>query len=506
MRPGSFPQSRGLRFSAPPNYLSPTHKTTLRFQPLTHFTQMDQEPQSASTILGSAGLDTSLWGSESNSNFADLEPDSLPPVSNGPDASFPQSPSQELPSHPEPWENKIDPSLYNPISKDTISLSIVPEKEGVFMFRYVVYVIEGTIPASLTSKAINNFKVVRRYSDFLWLLECLVKIYPFRLLPVLPPKRLTLDGNYLSSDAYFLERRRRGLCRFVNQLIKHPVLRQEKLVLTFLTVDTDLTSWRKQSSFQLEEEFSKRFISPSFVVQWNEVDEMAKWTLIKRGTDESLNAISQICLLVDRMYKRQEAMSADYYKLSSSFNGLKVSFADIYSQPDTSNGDITNINEGIASVSRYLSTANTLVRDESKALDVGFLEDLKLLRELIGSIKELFARYEKLGGNNIPQLEQRIELNERKLIGLNQKADAKPMDITKVKSAIERDKKSIERQSNRGWLIKECITQEILLCQRTQYQISKLLRDWSIDNMKYAELLSDNWNEMNKDVSQMPII
>jgi sorting nexin-8 len=33
-------------------------------------------------------------------------------------------------------------------------------------------------------------KVIRRYSDFVWLLDCLHKRYPFRQLPLLPPKRV----------------------------------------------------------------------------------------------------------------------------------------------------------------------------------------------------------------------------------------------------------------------------------------------------------------------------
>ena len=32
--------------------------------------------------------------------------------------------------------------------------------------------------------------VIRRYSDFVWLLDCLHKRYPFRQLPLLPPKRV----------------------------------------------------------------------------------------------------------------------------------------------------------------------------------------------------------------------------------------------------------------------------------------------------------------------------
>lgn len=50
---------------------------------------------------------------------------------------------------------------------------------------------------SSIKSAKRKSSVVRRYSDFAWLLECLLKKYPFRQVPLLPPKRLagmTLSG------------------------------------------------------------------------------------------------------------------------------------------------------------------------------------------------------------------------------------------------------------------------------------------------------------------------
>ncbi|RCH79698.1 Sorting nexin mvp1, partial [Rhizopus azygosporus] len=67
-------------------------------------------------------------------------------------------------------------------SLDTILLSKVPEKEGNFLFKHVNYQLE--------SEKLGT-KVIRRFSDFWWLWEVLLRRYPFRLIPHLPPKRLT---------------------------------------------------------------------------------------------------------------------------------------------------------------------------------------------------------------------------------------------------------------------------------------------------------------------------
>ena len=72
-------------------------------------------------------------------------------------------------------------------AQETITVTLLPEKEGVFMFQHHNYEVKSIRRGSI---------VVRRYSDFVWLLSCLHKRYPFRQLPLLPPKTL---GGMLSS-------------------------------------------------------------------------------------------------------------------------------------------------------------------------------------------------------------------------------------------------------------------------------------------------------------------
>lgn len=113
--------------------------------------------------------------------------------------------------------------------EENIVVTLMPEKEGVFLFQHHNYEVASSRRGS---------KVIRRYSDFVWLLDCLHKRYPFRSLPLLPPKRVAVNGNHLSNDGAFIEKRRRGLARFLNTLIRHPILGQEQLVIMFLTVPT----------------------------------------------------------------------------------------------------------------------------------------------------------------------------------------------------------------------------------------------------------------------------
>lgn len=74
----------------------------------------------------------------------------------------------------------------------------------------------------------------RRYSDFVWLLDCLQKRYPFRLLPSLPPKSIQYQGHFIGQDEGFLDRRKKGLERCLNVLINHPVIKLDGILASFL--------------------------------------------------------------------------------------------------------------------------------------------------------------------------------------------------------------------------------------------------------------------------------
>ncbi len=65
--------------------------------------------------------------------------------------------------------------------EEIVTVTLLPEKEGMFMFQHNNYEVKSVRRGS---------SVVRRYSDFVWLLDCLHKRYPFRQLPLLPPKRV----------------------------------------------------------------------------------------------------------------------------------------------------------------------------------------------------------------------------------------------------------------------------------------------------------------------------
>ncbi|KAI1755316.1 hypothetical protein F4782DRAFT_488108 [Xylaria castorea] len=377
---------------------------------------------------------------------------------------------------------------------ENITVTLMPEKEGMFMFQHHNYEVTSVRRGS---------KVIRRYSDFVWLLDCLHKRYPFRALPLLPPKRVAVNGNHLSNDGAFIEKRRRGLARFLNAAVRHPVLGQEQLVIMFLTVPTELAVWRKQAAISVVDEFAGRPLPPGLEDSLpSTLQELFDRT--RQGVKRSADLYIATCNIMDRLVKRSEGVGADHARLAVSLASLTETSSDTYA---TDTNDVPLLNDGLVAMSKHLRTTQTLMEDESKAWDSGVLEDLKRQRDALVSIRDMFDRRERLDKDSIPSLERRIQNNETKLAGLRAKPDGvlKPGEIEKVVEAIIKDKESIVDQHNRSVFVKECIRNELVYFQQTQYQVSRWNQDWAQERVKYSEMLADNWRRLLDELEGMPL-
>lgn len=54
-------------------------------------------------------------------------------------------------------------------------------------------------------------------------------------------------------------------------------------------------------------------------------------------------------------------------------------------------------------------------------------------------------------------------------------------------------------------MVKECVRDELLYFQKTQYHVSKMHQDWSLERVKYSELQADNWKALSEELEAMPI-
>ncbi|KAG5913026.1 Sorting nexin mvp1 [Claviceps africana] len=378
--------------------------------------------------------------------------------------------------------------------EENIVVTLMPGKEGIFLFQHHNYEVASQRRGS---------KVIRRYSDFVWLLDCLHKRYPFRTLPLLPPKRVAVNGNHLSNDGSFIEKRRRGLARFLNAVVRHPVLSQEQLVIMFLTVPTELSVWRKQATISVLDEFADKALPPGLEDSLpSTLEDLFSRT--RSGVGRSAELYINVCNIMDRLVKRTEGVAADHARIAMTLTSLTETSAETYA---TDTNEVPLLNDGLTAMSKHLRTYQTLLEDESRGWDEGVLEDLKRQRDSLVSLRDLFERRDRLDKDRIPYLERRIQTNEAKLAGLRSKPEGavKPGEIEKVAEAIIKDKESIVQQHNRSIFVRECLRDELVTFQSTQYHVSRWSQDWAGERVKYAEMLAENWRRLLDELEGMPL-
>jgi sorting nexin-8 len=231
---------------------------------------------------------------------------------------------------------------------------------------------------------------------------------------------------------------------------------------------------------------------------------METFETVRSGVKRSAEIYINLCTLLERLAKRNEGLAADHLRFSLALQSLTEMTRDTYAL-DTN--DVPLLNEGIKATARHLSASQSLLEDEARAWEDGVLEDLKRQRDSLVSVREMFDRRDRYARNNIPQLEKRIEANERKLQDLRARPQGtvKPGEIEKVEESIFKDKESIVQQHARGVFIKECIRDELIYFQQSQYHISRLHQDWSQERVKYSELQADNWRSLGDQVEGMPL-
>jgi sorting nexin-8 len=369
---------------------------------------------------------------------------------------------------------------------EQISVTILPEKQGFILNRYTLYQIHTD----------RGPPVLRRYSEFDFLWDCLVRRYPFRLLPSLPPKRL-------GGDDAFLEQRRKGLSRFLNFVVNHPILKTDGLLSVFLT-EPNFEAWRKHSTILLEEESTGKRIE--------RVEEMAipsdledRMTVMRQRTALLVDHWTRFCAIADRMVKRREGAAADASRLMMTLNTMveenpqcwHSEFCDLFA----------GVQQGMKQVSSRLQSHADTLEQRSRRLSLATLEELKTQRDLYIALRDLFTRYDRLSPDAVDRLRKRVDSNSIKLESVKAaKKEGWEAEADRVLGAIEKDQNEISSCMARRVFIRHSIWHElrVVLHNRENTLLSKFTRAFAVEERDFAEAVFTNWAALTDEVDGMP--
>ncbi|KAM0749187.1 hypothetical protein T439DRAFT_290745 [Meredithblackwellia eburnea MCA 4105] len=336
--------------------------------------------------------------------------------------------------------------------------------------------------------------VERRYSDFVWLLECLTRRYPFRLLPLLPPKRVAISGHHLATDDQFLERRRKGLERFLTFVVNHPILKNDGIVRVFLGEENDLSLWRSSVPYNLDEESLSRSLSPR--------EEAA----LPADLDQQLISIRQRIIplvaswtafasAVERLSRGRKNEADEWQRMGDGIESVLEREASEWRPAEVVAGverDLGVWGAGVKEVGR---------RRDREAVDteLGFGEEAKRHRDLYVQCRDLFGRQHTLTPDAVDRLKRRVDGNIKKIQALRDARERKPTydeECERFTSAIEADQRHIDLLLRRRVFIRYCMHQEILYFFRCTSLFSKALRGFVEHQREHESSLTTAWESL----------
>ncbi|TFK29642.1 MVP1 domain-containing protein [Coprinopsis marcescibilis] len=424
--------------------------------------------------------------------------------------------------------------------------------QGFILNRYIVY--------EITSEK-SDHPVIRRYSEFTFLWDCLVRRYPFRLFPALPPKRI-------GADEQFLEQRRKGLTRALNFVVNHPIIKDDGILAAFLT-EISFETWRKNSSISLDEEsVSKKVDKVEEMSIPSDFDE--KVASIRGRLNPLIDHWQRICILAERIIKRQEAAAVRLapalrktflpthfalpplspslsvtslpgspsasmthslsmsQSLSHSLFGLQPIESIPEPQSDLSRltntlravtevgdpcwrGDDCELSNGIriglGQVAEHTQRQSELSENRTRVLLDTTLEDLKSQRDLYLATRDLFIRHERLSVDQVERLKKRVEANSIKLDGIRSaQKEGWQEEADRLTAVVERDQATIAAQLSRRVFIRVCLWHElrVILHNRENTLVTQAVHGFARAERNYSESVANIWQSLEEQTEGMP--
>ncbi|KAI8329203.1 hypothetical protein BC941DRAFT_443313, partial [Chlamydoabsidia padenii] len=244
---------------------------------------------------------------------------------------------------------------------DSIKVTVAPEKEG-FLFKHINYIVESPTQTSL---------VARRYSDFYWLWEVLLKRYPCRLVPNIPPKKIS------GRNDLFLESRRQGLSRFIHGIARHPVLKNDTVFISFMTEPSEFLAWRRANPPSLDEEFVRvnTDLVPDDISACIPRDLDDRLEKMEKTLDHRLECYMSLYSGMEALAHLGQSQKSELEHYSSTLND--VGSVEKHCFMPNCQACSHMVTQGYDSVAKYMCQAGSILDQEASDIVSGVMNQLK---------------------------------------------------------------------------------------------------------------------------------
>ncbi|WVQ79108.1 sorting nexin-4 [Cryptococcus sp. DSM 104549] len=167
--------------------------------------------------------------------------------------------------------------------------------------------------------------VRRRFQDFVFLREHLVKSFPACVVPPIPDKHRL---EYIKGDRFgpeFVERRRLDLQRFADRIARHPTLQRSQLVNDFLQSSEWTVAKHHHIAHPPPESHTSLIdsLSDTFINAFSRVRKPdARFVEMAEELERFEEGLTSVDRLVGRGKNRVDDLASDYQDMAAAYQGL----------------------------------------------------------------------------------------------------------------------------------------------------------------------------------------
>lgn len=276
----------------------------------------------------------------------------------------------------------------------------ITEHEGSTSFTIYHIEIETNNPRLSKSK----YTIVRRYSDFDILHQCLTFDHPTLLIPPLPNKQRLeyIKGGRFTDE--FVSKRCNSLNIFLNRVIKHPILSRSEVLMIFLEDndywnsykgslhhlgDASNTMGHSNSSVEgvtdfLMNSFKKPHVESKFNKNFKEMDHQ------RLNLQDNLNKIDRI---YTKVVNKQDSISKELNSFGDEFNKLTILLNNDFNGKHRVEEDLDENTKKIVgefkNFSENLKKSGGYYNDLNKFIEFNYLNNLKDLEHYLIALGNL---------------------------------------------------------------------------------------------------------------------
>nr|CAB3266468.1 sorting nexin-8 [Phallusia mammillata] len=370
---------------------------------------------------------------------------------------------------------------------DTIQVTLVPEKKGIFL-KHVEYEV---------SSVSNNCTVKRRYNDFCAFHELLQQVFPYRMIPKLPPKKVLM-----TTDRDFIESRRKALRRFLQIIARHPAMHDSPALRFFLSYNGHEVSHKVKEQFRgSPDEFllsplssqSKELVPP---------DTQTEFAASKEQIKQVTTHVQKLRDMATRIAERSKGNAADMQGFGTELIALGNDSAVASRWATGGNNVLSLLKQSFRSLSVEFSSIAEKHSLQGIREEEGVVDQLNMLYDQLIAYHDLCERHERgvLREHNSALKKYGALKNKRMAATVTNMEQG---GVDKIESRIVAQENEIVTRENRNYFSLHCIHLETQLIYANMQILSEVVATLVATQIKGHQEMSKLWEELAPRVSNL---